>query len=89
MKDACYIDLSAKYRNGAYYAFSTHAAGYNGFSRNELQTILQYNFDGALKGLSAVWLHDEFETEGTPDGISRFSTSRGPAGIITHNAERF
>ncbi|MNN91473.1 hypothetical protein D3C81_2095950 [compost metagenome] len=54
-----------------------------------MQTVLQYNFDGVLKGLSAAWLHVEFETEGTPDGISRFMTTRGPAGIITHNAERF
>ncbi|MNZ27844.1 outer membrane porin, OprD family [compost metagenome] len=76
-------------RLDAYYALSTHAAGFDNFSRDELQTILQYNFDGVLKGLSAVWLHDEFDTDGTPDGISRHMTTRGPAGIITHNAERF
>ncbi|MBZ9780220.1 OprD family porin [Pseudomonas sp. REP124] len=72
-----------------YYARSTHAAGYDNFSRYDFQTVLQYAFQGALKGLSAVWLHDEFETEGTPDGVSRFVASRGPAGIITHDADRF
>jgi len=72
-----------------YYAMSTHAAGYDNFSRDDFQTVLQYAFQGALKGLSAVWLHEEFETNGTPDGVSRFTASRGPAGILTHNAERF
>ncbi|MDT4829014.1 outer membrane porin, OprD family [compost metagenome] len=72
-----------------HYAFSDHAAGYDGFSRREFQSLLQYNFDGPLKGLSLVWLHNEFHTKGQPDGIDRFASSRGPAGIITHNAERF
>lgn len=76
-------------RLDAYYAFSTHAAGYDDFSRKDFQTILQYNFDGVLKGLSAIWLHEEFDTDGTPDGVSRFVASRGPAGILTHNADRF
>ncbi|MDD2047535.1 OprD family outer membrane porin [Pseudomonas putida] len=71
-----------------YYAMSTHAAGYNGFSRNDLQTVLQYAFQGYLKGFSAIWLHEEFETQGSPDGITRFTASRGPAGILTHNADR-
>lgn len=76
-------------RLDAYYAFSTHAAGYDDFSRKDFQTVLQYNFDGVLKGLSAIWLHEEFDTDGTPDGVSRFVASRGPAGIITQNSERF
>ncbi|MFZ6045162.1 OprD family outer membrane porin [Pseudomonas sp. CR3202] len=76
-------------RLDVHYAFSDHAAGYDGFSRREFQSLLQYNFTGALKGLSLIWLHNEFHTKGQPDGIHRFATSRGPAGIITHNAERF
>ncbi|MNO45256.1 outer membrane porin, OprD family [compost metagenome] len=71
-----------------YYAMSDHAAGYNGFSRREFQSILQYNFSGWLKGLNLAWLHDEFHTKGEADGVTRFTNSLGPAGIITHNAER-
>jgi hypothetical protein len=76
-------------RLDVHYAFSDHAAGYDGFSRREFQSLLQYSFTGALKGLSLVWLHNEFHTKGQPDGIERTTASRGPAGIITHNAERF
>lgn len=72
-----------------YYAMSNHAAGYDGFSRREFQSVLQYSFTGLFKGLNLVWLHDEFHTKGVADGETRFTTSRGPAGIITHNAERF
>ena len=72
-----------------YYAMSNHAAGYDGFSRREFQSLLQYSFTGWLRGLSLVWLNDEFHTKGVADGETRFTTSRGPAGIITHNAERF
>ncbi|WP_242443170.1 OprD family outer membrane porin [Pseudomonas sp. LFM046] len=75
-------------RLDVHYAFSNHAAGYDGFSRREFQSLLQYNFTGPLKGLSLIWLHNEFHTKGQPDGIERTTTSRGPAGIITHNAER-
>ncbi len=75
-------------RLDVHYAFSDHAAGYNGFSRREFQSLLQYNLTGPLKGLSLIWLHNEFHTKGQPDGIERTTTSRGPAGIITHNAER-
>ncbi|GLZ87386.1 hypothetical protein Pres01_34370 [Metapseudomonas resinovorans] len=39
--------------------------------------------------LSLAWLHNEFHTKGQPDGVERTTISRGPAGIITHNAERF
>lgn len=76
-------------RLDVHYAFSDHAAGYDGFSRREFQSLLQYNFNGPLKGLSLIWLHNEFHTKGQPDGIERTTSSRGPAGIITHNAERF
>ncbi|MBD2838038.1 outer membrane porin, OprD family [Pseudomonas sp. JM0905a] len=76
-------------RLDVHYAFSDHAAGYDGFSRREFQSLFQYNFDGLLRGLSLVWLHNEFHTKGQPDGIERAAASRGPAGIITHNAERF
>lgn len=76
-------------RLDVHYAFSDHAAGYDGFSRREFQSVLQYNFGGLLKGLSLAWLHNEFHTKGQPDGIERTTISRGPAGIITHNAERF
>ncbi|WP_251702197.1 hypothetical protein [Metapseudomonas boanensis] len=41
-----------------------------------------------MKGLNVAWLHNEFRTKGEPDGISRFNTSFGPAGIITHNGNR-
>ncbi|WP_271409048.1 OprD family outer membrane porin [Pseudomonas sp. Q1-7] len=75
-------------RLDTHYAFSDHAAGYDGFSRREFQSLLQYSFSGTLKGLSLVWLHNEFHTKGQPDGVERTTTSRGPAGIITHNAER-
>ncbi|WP_375741508.1 OprD family outer membrane porin [Pseudomonas boanensis] len=75
-------------RLDTHYAFSDHADGYDGFSRREFQSILQYNFDGYLKGLNVAWLHNQFRTKGEPDGISRFNTSFGPAGIITHNANR-
>ncbi|MHC5349705.1 OprD family outer membrane porin [Metapseudomonas furukawaii] len=71
-----------------HYALSDHAAGYEGFSRREFQSLLQYGFDGLFKGLSLVWLHNEFHTKGTPDGVQRTFASRGPAGILTHNAER-
>lgn len=76
-------------RLDGHYAFSNHAAGYDGFARREFQSVLQYNFTGVLKGLGLAWLHNEFHTEGTPDHITRFATSYGPAGIITHNADRF
>ncbi|WP_339500058.1 hypothetical protein [Pseudomonas silesiensis] len=72
-----------------YYALSDHAAGYDGFSRRDFQSLLQYNFTGLFKGLNLVWLHEEFHTKGVADGETRLTTSRGPAGIITHNAERF
>lgn len=72
-----------------YYAMSDHAAGYDGFSRRDFLSLLQYNFIGAFKGLSLVWLHEDFHTKGVADGETRLTTSRGPAGIITHNAERF
>lgn len=76
-------------RLDVHYAFSDHADGYDGFSRREFQSLVQYNFTGALKGLSLAWLHNEFHTKGVPDGERRTFSSRGPAGIITHNAERF
>ncbi|NBF12767.1 OprD family outer membrane porin [Pseudomonas sp. Fl4BN1] len=72
-----------------HYAFSDHARGYQGFSRREFQSVLQYQFDGALKGLDLAWLHGRFRTQGEPDGVQRQSISRGPAGIISHSAERF
>jgi hypothetical protein len=76
-------------RFDSHYAFSNHAAGYDGFSRREFQSVLQYNFTGLLKGLGLAWLHNEFHTKGTPDQVTRFATSYGPAGIITHHANRF
>ncbi|WP_010483534.1 OprD family outer membrane porin [Pseudomonas sp. S9] len=76
-------------RLDSHYAFSDHAAGYNGFSRREFQTVLQYNFTGMLSGLGLAWLHNEFTTKGTPDQVNRFAASYGPAGIITHHANRF
>ncbi|MCY1390440.1 hypothetical protein D9M71_52590 [compost metagenome] len=76
-------------RFDSHYAFSNHAAGYDGFSRREFEGVLQYNFTGALKGLGVAWLYNQFHTEGTPDQVTRFTASRGPAGIITHNSNRF
>ncbi|GAC1031928.1 hypothetical protein thsps21_27560 [Pseudomonas sp. No.21] len=75
-------------RLDGHYAFSDHAAGYDGFSRREFQGVLQYRFAGLLDGLSLAWLHNEFHTKGRADGVTRFTPSRGPAGVITHNAER-
>ncbi|WP_025127820.1 OprD family outer membrane porin [Pseudomonas sp. PH1b] len=72
-----------------HYAFSSQARGYEGFSRREFQSVLRYQFDGALKGLDLTWLHARFRTQGEPDGVQRQSLSRGPAGIFSHNAERF
>lgn len=86
------MDFSAfglpQLRLDSHYAFSDHAAGYRDFSRREFQSLLQYRFDGPLKGLSLAWLHNRFHTEGVPDGVDRRQASRGPAGIITHHAER-
>lgn len=72
----------------AHYAFSDDAAGYDDFKRRELQSVLQYRFDGALKGLHLAWLHVEHDTEGTPDGVRRTALTFSPAGIITHHADR-
>ncbi|SIQ76466.1 OprD family outer membrane porin [Marinobacterium stanieri] len=72
----------------AHYAWSDDAAGFNDFERTELQSVLQYRFDGALKGLHLAWLHVEHDTEGTPDGVRRTSLPFTPAGIITHHADR-
>ncbi|WP_043230190.1 OprD family outer membrane porin [Pseudomonas sp. CF161] len=71
-----------------HYAFSDQARGYEGFSRREFQSVLQYSFDGLFKGLDLTWLHGQFRTRGQPDGRERQKVSRGPAGIISHNAER-
>ncbi|UVM12409.1 OprD family porin [Pseudomonas protegens] len=72
-----------------HYAASNHAKGYAGFSRREFQSVLRYAFDGWFDGLDVAWLHGRFRTHGEPDGIQRQSLSRGPAGIISHSAERF
>ncbi len=72
----------------AHYAWSDEAAGFDDFERTELQSVVQYRFDGALKGLHLAWLHVEHDTEGTPDGIHRTGLTFSPAGIITHHADR-
>lgn len=72
----------------AHYAISDDAAGYDDFKRRELQSVLQYHFDGPLKGLHLAWLHAEHNTEGTPDGVRRTALKISPAGIITHHADR-
>ncbi|WP_448195127.1 OprD family outer membrane porin [Pseudomonas aeruginosa] len=73
----------------SYYAFSNHAYGYNGFSRREFQSLLQYSFEGVLRGLSLAWLGDRFHTRGSPDGVHRLRVSAGPAGIISEHSQRF
>ena len=68
-------------RLDGHYAFSDHAAGYDGFSRREFQGVLQYRFAGLLEGLSLAWLHNEFHTRGAPTG----SPASPPRGARRHH----
>ncbi len=76
------------------YAVSDGAEGYTDFERNEFQSVMQYRFDGALKGLHLVWLHAEHNTDGTADGVTRTgplisnNSAVSPAGMFTHHADR-
>lgn len=72
----------------AHYAYSTEAAGFDDFDRDELQSVLQYRFGGALEGLHLAWLHVEHNTDGTPDGVKRTAAKYSNAGLITHHADR-
>lgn len=72
----------------AHYATSDHAHGYNGFSRREFQSLIQYQFRGVFNGLSLAWLYNRFHTEATPSFSERSQISLGPAGIIAHHANR-
>lgn len=71
-----------------YYARSDEADDFSGFSRSELLSFLSYRFPGRLKGLSISWLHVAFDTNGEPKPGSGQERSFGPAGIITHDADR-
>jgi len=71
-----------------HYAVSDGAAGMDGFARREWQSMFQYRFDGALKGLHLIWLHTEHRTAGTPDGVRRTSTGFGPAAPVDYDADR-
>nr|WP_297400870.1 OprD family outer membrane porin [uncultured Marinobacter sp.] len=71
-----------------YYARSDGADDFSGFSRSELLSFLKYRFPGKLKGLSISWLHVAFDTNGEPKPGTGQIRSFGPAGIITHDADR-
>lgn len=71
-----------------YYARSEEADDFSGFSRSELLSFFRYRFSGRLKGLSLSWLHVAFDTNGEPQPGSGQLRSFGPAGLITHDADR-
>ncbi|GAA0845914.1 hypothetical protein GCM10009113_19770 [Marinobacter szutsaonensis] len=71
-----------------YYAHSDEADGYTGFSRREFLSFLKYRFPGQLRGLSLAWLHVNFETRGQVGPDSNKELTFGPAGFITHDADR-
>ncbi|WP_431024779.1 OprD family outer membrane porin [Halomonas sp. H5] len=70
------------------YAFSDEATGFSDFSRREWRSRLQYRFDGALDGLSLAWLYVNHDTDGEPAAINGKAPTFGPAGLITHEANR-
>lgn len=73
---------------GDYGTWDSEADGYTGFSRREFLSFLKYRFPGQLRGLSLAWLHVNFETRGQVGPDSNKELTFGPAGFITHDADR-
>ncbi|MDC8805374.1 OprD family outer membrane porin [Halomonas pacifica] len=71
-----------------HYAVSDEATGFSDFSRREWQSVLQYRFAGALDGLSLAWLYVNHDTDGEPAAVDGKAPTFGPAGLITHEANR-
>lgn len=72
-----------------HYGLSDGAKNITDLERSELQSVMQYRFDGDLKGLSLAWLHTEFDTNftGAPHVVN--NAGAPTAATIDHHADRF